>query len=214
MKTALKSKAILILLAVLLFPAASYSNEEITEFPIASPGDVVSSELVQIDPDNEGALLVNSDGNTVVELFNLEGEELGEKRLTYSARLRSQGLEATEDTRGIAYLELKAIFPDGEELVARGPRVPVTGTSDWRPANTVLYVDKGENPDTVTLSLVAEGDGKVWIEDIVLIHRPLRTDYLFWGHVVVWIVLIIYIYHLMRKQKMLERELKAIEAGA
>ena len=147
-------------------------------------------------------------------LFNLDGGELGEKRLTYSARLRSEDLKATDDTRGIAFLELKAVFPDGEDLVARGPRVPVTATTDWETANTVLYVDKGENPDRVTLALMVEGSGKVWIEDVKLRYRPLRTDYLLWGHAVVWVVLIIYIYHLVRKQNRLSRELKSIEAGA
>lgn len=214
MKIALKITAFLILFTFPTFQAHSYSSEVIMEFPISGPGDIVSSELVQSDPENEGALLVQSNGNTQVELFDLYDEELGEKRLTYSARLKSEGLSATDDTRGIAYLELKALFPDGEELLARGPRVPITGTSDWRNANTVLYVDKGVNPDTVILSLIVEGEGKVWIEDVKLFHRPLRTDYLFWGHVVVWIVLIIYIYHLIRKQKRLERELKAIQAGA
>lgn len=214
MKTALNITAFLILFTFPIFQAHSYSSEEIMEFPINGPEDIVSSELVQSDPENEGALLVDSNGNTEVELFDLFNEELGEKRLTYSAKLKSEGLSATDDTRGIAYLELKALFPDGEELLARGPRVPVTGTSDWTNANTVLYVDKGVNPDTVILSLIVEGEGKVWIEDVKLLHRPLRTDYLFWGHVVVWIVLIIYIYHLIRKQKRLERELEALEAGA
>ena len=212
MKTVLIRTAFLTLIALVLAAGAAYSSEEIIEFPLTGTGDIVSSEFVELDPRNEGALLVDSEGRSEVILFVLDGAELGEKRLTYSAKMSSEGLVATEDTRGIAYLELTALFPDGEELIARGPRVPLTGTTEWRPANTVLYVDKGTSPESVTLSLIVEGRGKVWIEDVKLLHRPLRTDYLFWGHVVVWILLIIYIYHLMRKQKRLEQELRTIES--
>ena len=212
MKTVLIRAAFLTFMAFVLAAGAAYSSEEIIEFPLTGAGDIVSSELVELDPRSEGALLVDSEGRSEVILFVLGGAELGEKRLTYSATMSSEGLVATEDTRGIAYLELTALFPDGEELIARGPRVPLTGTTEWRPANTVLYVDKGTSPESVTLSLIVEGRGKVWIEDVKLLHRPLRTDYLFWGHVVVWILLIIYIYHLMRKQKRLEQELRTIES--
>ena len=206
--------ALFIFCAFIFSTAASYSSEEIIEFPITSAQDIVSSGLVEIDPENDSALIVNSSGKSEVILFDLDGSELGEKRLTYSARMRTEDLKAEGDSRGIAYLELTALFPDGEELAARGPRVPLSGTTDWRAGNTVLYVDRGDNPERVRLALIVEGNGKAWIGDVQLRHRPLRTDYLFWGHVVVWVALIIYIYHLIRKQRRLERELKSIEAGA
>lgn len=191
----------------------SIADTEIMDLPITSAEDIVSNGTAQIDPSNENALLVNSSGKTVVELFNLEGSGLGDKKLTYSARIRSEDLKATEGTRGIAYLELTVTFPDGGELVADGPRVPISGTTQWRSADTDLYVDKGGDPESVTLDLIVEGQGKVWVSDVRLSTRPLRTDYLFWGHVVVWIVLIIYIYHLVRKQSVLARELRTLKGG-
>jgi|GEM_PF-1239890 len=198
---------------LMLGSAVSLADEGVTEFPITGVRDIVSRSAVEMDSENGNALLVNADKKTKVELFDIEGAGLGEKKLTYSARMRSEDLRATKDTRGIAYLELTVVFPDGEELVARGPRVPLSGTTDWRPADTVLYVDKGGDPQKVNLDLVVDGAGKVWIEGVRLIHRPLRTDYLFWGHVVVWIVLLIYIYHLIRKQGRLSRELRSLKDG-
>ncbi len=65
-------------------------------------------------------------------------------------------------------------------------------------------------PESVTLALVVDGKGKVWIDDVMLVTQPLRLDYLFWGHAVVWIVLIIYIYYLLDKQKRLKLELQAL----
>ena len=204
-----------ILIGVLLLgSAASLADNEIIEFPINSSQDIVSSGSVRIDPESENALLVNSDGKREIELFDIEGSGLGDKKLTYSAVMRTKDLTATDDTSGIAYLELTVLFPDGEELVARGPRVPLSGTTKWRSAETALYVDKGGDPQNVSLDLIVDGAGKVWVQDVRLSTRPLRTDYLFWGHVVVWIVLIIYIYHLLRKQGRLTRELRSLKAGA
>lgn len=199
---------------LILGSVISLADQEIVELPINSAQDIVSSGSVRIDPESENALLVNSDGKKEIELFDIEGTGLGDKKLTYSAVMRTKDLMSTDDTRGIAYLELTVLFPDGEELVARGPRVPLSGTTEWRSAETVLYVDKGGDPQNVSLDLIVDGAGKVWLQDLRLSTRPLRTDYLFWGHVVVWIVLIIYIYHLLRKQGRLTRELRSLKSGA
>lgn len=202
--------AALILCAYIFNAAAAYSNEEVIEFPITGVQDIISSSSAAIDPESGNALVVSSNEKTEVRLFEIDGKDLGSTRLVYNARVRTEDLTATDDTRGIAYLQMNVLFPDGEELIARGPRVPLSGTTDWRSAETLLYVDEGMTPQRVKLNLVVDGAGKVWIEDVRLLHRPLRTDYLFWGHVVVWIVLIIYIYNLIRKQGRLSRELQSL----
>ena len=202
--------ALTLLSATLLHAAVTSASEEIIDFSIDSAGDVISTEAVQIDASKENALLVDTEKRAEVELFEIDGKELGNTRLTYSARMSSEDLKATEGTNGISYLRMVASFPDGEELIARGPRVPLKETTDWRPVDTVLYVDKGVSPERVRLELVVDGVGKVWIRDVKLFHRPLRTDYLLWGHVVVWLVLIIYIYHLVRKEQRLTRELRTL----
>ena len=203
-----------ILCAYIFSTVAAYSNDEIMEFPITGDQDIISSGDAQIDSDNDNALLINANGKTEVELFNIAGSDLGDKKLTYSARMRTENLTATDDTRGITYLQMNVLFPDGEELIARGPRVPLSGTTDWRSAETLLYVDKGVDPKRVKLELIVDGAGKVWVQDVKLRHRPLRTDYLLWGHIVVWIVLIIYIYNLVRKQGRLTRELRSLQSRA
>lgn len=199
---------------LILGSVISIADEKIIEFPITGVEAIDPSGSAQVDTANENALLITTEGETRVELFDIDGSGLGDKKLTYSASMRSEELTATDESRGIAYLELTVLFPDGEELVARGPRVPISGTTEWRSADTVLYVDKGGDPQSVNLDLVVDGVGKVWVRDVRLSTRPLRTDYLFWGHVVVWIVLIIYIYHLVRKQSRLSRELRSIKSGA
>jgi hypothetical protein len=143
----------------------------------------------------------------------MDGSGLEHARAAYKAMLRTEGLTAEGDSRGIAYLEMKLRYPGGEEIVSRGPAVPPTGTTGWTPAETVIYSDKRAAPESVTLSLVVDGRGKVWIDDVMLAAQPLRLDYLFWGHAVVWIVLIIYIYYLLGKQRRLRGELAALGKG-
>jgi len=41
-------------------------------------------------------------------------------------------------------------------------------------ARNALFFKKGENPDNVTLNLVINGKGTVWIDDIHLIKAPLK----------------------------------------
>ncbi len=188
-------------------------EEKKLSFPISNVQEIITQSGVVIDTeittDNNGSLLINTDKTIKVELFEIDKEDFKNKRLTYKAQIRSEDLTGTEDLRGISYIELIAQFPDGEELISRGPRVPVSGTTDWRPAESVLYIDKGIAPENVKLNLIVEGQGKVWLDSVKLEAIPLRLNYLFWGHLVVWIVLIIYIYDLLRKNRQLKKELEA-----
>jgi len=193
----------------------SYAQDEIEfDYPLDSLNEVITQSGVQIDSeistDNQGSLYINTSEPKTIELIELNKEDFKNKRLTFKAQMRSQDLQATDDMRGISYIELAAKFPNGEELVSRGPRIPINGTTDWRPVDTVLYIDKNELPESIKLNLVVEGVGEVWIDSAELEAIPLRLNYLFWGHIVVWVVLIIYIYNLYRKNRQLKRELEII----
>lgn len=153
-------------------------EEKKLSFPISNVQEIITQSGVVIDTeittDNNGSLLINTDKAIKVELFEIDKEDFKNKRLTYKAQIRSEDLTGTEDLRGISYIELIASFPDGEELISRGPRVPVSGTTDWRPAETVLYIDKGNAPENVKLNLIVEGQGKVWLDAVKLEAIPLR----------------------------------------
>jgi hypothetical protein len=216
---AVREKLILSLMVPLFLAAAScYDSAEkdmhVTRFPVSDPGELKSIDSPVIDrdvtSDGNGSLLVETDSPVSAVLYKLDGAGMEHARAAYKAMLRTEDLTPVDGSRGIAYLELKVVYPGGKEVVSRGPAVPPTGTTGWTPAETVVYADKGVAPESVTLSLVVDGKGKVWIDDVMLVTQPLRLDYLFWGHAVVWIVLIIYIYYLLDKQKRLRLELQAL----
>lgn len=213
---------IIFALTVISVTAGCYDSSDgdahYIRFPVNDINEIATRSGVEIDrqvtSDGNGSLAVDTNEPVTVGLFNLRENDFDNMRLVYRARLRTEDVKASGDARGIAYIELKALFPDGEELVSRGPRVPPSGTTNWTTAETILYVDKGGNPEQVELNLVVDGSGKAWIDDVVLESRPLRIDYLFWGHAVVWIVLIIYIYNLLTKQKRLRKELTSVKSGS
>jgi len=183
-------------MALLFFIAsiAGYKSlaQEETEltFPISNIKEIITQSGVEIDneisSDGNGSLIINTKEPITAELFELDGIDFGNKRLTYKAQIRSDDLVGAQEMRGISYIELIAQFSNGEELISRGPRVPISGTTEWRPAETVLYIDKGDTPERVKLNLIVEGEGKVWLDSVVLEAIPLRLKYLFWGHIVVW----------------------------
>jgi hypothetical protein len=216
-------KQIIVLISTfaVLLAAACYDSAEndisVMKFPITDAGELKAPAGAVIDKsvtsDGNGSLFIDASAPVSIELFTPDGSGLEHARAAYKAMLRTEGLAAEGDSRGIAFLEMKVRYPGGEELVSRGPAVPPTGTTDWTPAETVIYSDKGVAPESVSLSLVVDGKGKVWIDDVMLVTQPLRLDYLFWGHAVVWIVLIIYIYYLLGKQRRLRSELAALGKG-
>lgn len=209
-------------LTVFSLAAGCYDTSEmgsnLIRYPVSDMSGLVTQTGVEIDgditADGNGSLSVETDAPVTVELYRVRDIDLDNTRIVYKARLRTEGLTGSDDMKGIAYLEMKALFPDGEELVARGPRIPPSGTVDWTFGEAVLYIDKGGSPREIELKMVVDGKGKAWIDDIVLEYRPLRLDYLFWGHAVVWIILIIYIIHLLGKQRRLRRELESLKAAS
>jgi hypothetical protein len=71
---------------------------------------------------------------------------------------------------GAAYLEMWVHFNN----FSRGMNNPVKGQSDWTVLQTPFIFQKGQIPAKVTLNLVINGRGTVWIDDLVLLKAPLE----------------------------------------
>jgi hypothetical protein len=50
----------------------------------------------------------------------------------------------------------------------------VKGNSEWTSIQTPFLLQKGQAPDKVTLNLIVNGKGTVWIDNIVLSKEPLN----------------------------------------
>ena len=88
--------------------------------------------------------------------------------LVFQAKLMARALDGT------AYLEMWCHFADGSRYFARGVDSTVSGSADWTPVQTVFRLEPGQRPVRVTLNLVVNGTGTVWIDEARLRARSLR----------------------------------------
>jgi hypothetical protein len=165
--------ALVTLLVALLScqPPSAGEGQQIARFPIDSLDGVLTSQGVLLDTetssDGNGAIRIEATEPTVVRLYEVPEIDVENARLSYSAQLRAEDLE------GSSYLEMWCHFDEAGNYFSRGLADPLTGSVEWVRRETPFFLQTGENPDRVSLNLVVEGRGTVWIDDITLVKSPL-----------------------------------------
>jgi len=116
----------------------------------------------------EGAasLRVETPWPTSVCLGEVSGIDVEAAQLLFRARVRT-ALE------GDAYLEMW-VYVAGGQYFSRGMNDTVKGKSDWKAIQTPFFLQTGQKPDKVTLNLVVNGKGTVWVDEVVLTKAPLK----------------------------------------
>ena len=74
---------------------------------------------------------------------------------------------------GTAFLEMWA-HVGGGNYFSKGMNNPIRGKSDWKTIQTPFIFQKGQRPDKLTLNVIINGKGTLWIDDIVLSQEPLK----------------------------------------
>ena len=144
---------------------------ELRRFPMDSLEGVLTQSGVEMDKatssDGQGSIKFTATEPTTMRLFEAGDMDIENARLTYQAKLRTEGVE------GQVYLEMWCHFPGKGEYFSRGLETPLTGTTDWTSQEIPFFLKESENPDNVKLNLVINGKGKAWIDDIRLVAGPL-----------------------------------------
>jgi hypothetical protein len=134
--------------------------------PLDSLDSVITKSSVFVDPeisrDGRGSIRVEATGPTTVRIAEISPENLENAILIYRASLR------TENLSGQAYLEMWCSIRGKGEFFSRALHAPLSGTTDWVSQETPFFLDPGQHARTVRLNLVVSGQGRVWIDDIVL----------------------------------------------
>ena len=134
--------------------------------------DDASSISLQIATDSEvksegaGSLRITTQWPTTINLGEVSELNVEGATLVYSAKVKAS-------LEGAAFLEMW-VEVAGRQYFSRGLNDAVQGSSDWRSIQTPFVFEPGQRPTKVTLNLVINGKGTVWIDDIVLSKRPSR----------------------------------------
>ena len=143
---------------------------ELARFELDSLEGVIAESNVSVDStvssDGTASLKITAAEPTTVRLFELGDLDVENAKIVYRAMLRSRKLS------GKAYLEMWVHFKDGGEYFSRGLDRTISGTTNWTTMEIMFILEKGQNPDNVKLNLVIEGEGTVWIDDILVLKGP------------------------------------------
>jgi len=120
----------------------------------------------QVKAEGKGSIKITTLWATTLCLGEVTGLNVENAKLLYKAKVKS-------DLDGSAFLEMWAHIGVGQYF-SRGMNDTVTGKTDWKTIQTPFLFQKGQRPDKVTLNLVINGKGTVWIDDIVLSKEPLK----------------------------------------
>ena len=82
-------------------------------------------------------------------------------------------LDNAEAMDGAAFLEMWCKVGGGQYF-SRGLNSTISGTKDWQKVNAAFILNKGQKAQVVTLNLVVNGIGTVWVDDLQLSKQPLN----------------------------------------
>ena len=161
-------KRTLSILALLAMIASSAYAQELKKLNLDDASAIGTT--IQTDPqvkaEGKGSIKITTKWPTTICLGEIAGLDVENAKLIYKAKVKS-------DLDGIAFLEMWA-HVGGGQYFSRGMNDVVTQKTDWKTIQTPFLFQKGQRPDKVTLNLVINGRGTVWIDDIVLSKEPLK----------------------------------------
>ncbi len=131
----------------------------------AKLGTTIETDM-RIKTEGEGSVRITTKHPTTICIGEITGLDVENAKLVYKASVKS-------DLEGQAFLEMWAYVGRGRYF-SKGMNDPIEGTSDWKRIRTPFIFQKGQNPKKITLNLVIDGIGIVWIDDIVLSKVPLK----------------------------------------
>lgn len=154
--------SIFALLALIVSPAHSQELKRLNLDDASVIGTTIQTDT-QMKVEGKGAIKITTQWPTTICLGEVNALNVENAKLLYKARVKS-------DLDGSAFLEMWADVGGGEYF-SKGVNDIVSQKTDWKLIQTPFFFQKDQRPDKVTLNLVINGKGTVWIDDIVLIQE-------------------------------------------
>jgi hypothetical protein len=161
-------KPIVSIFLVMALVASSGYAEELKKLGLddaSAIGTTIQSDS-QVKAEGKGSIKITTQWPTTICLGEVTGLNVENAKLVYAAKVKS-------DLQGSAFLEIWA-HVGGGQYFSRGMNDPVSQKSDWKTIQTPFMFQKGQKPDKLTLNLIINGKGTVWVDDVVLSKEPLK----------------------------------------
>lgn len=159
------SLLVFVLLAIGAGPLCAEELRKLNLDDAAAIGITIQTDT-QAKVEGKGAIKITTQWPATICLGEAAGLAVENGTLVYQAKVKS-------DLDGSAYLEMWALLGGGQYF-SRGMNDTVSQKTDWKTIRTPFYFQKGQKPEKVTLNIVINGKGTVWIDDIVLYREPLK----------------------------------------
>jgi hypothetical protein len=132
---------------------------------IATLGLTIQNDA-NVKVEGNGSIKISTLWPTTVCLGEATGLDIENAKLIYKADVKSQ-------LEGTVLLEMW-VHVGGGQYFSRGLNSTISGNSDWKSIQTPFMLQKDQKPDKVTLNLIMNGKGTVWIDNIVLSKESLK----------------------------------------
>jgi hypothetical protein len=156
---------IFLLLALVASPAFSQDLKKLNLDDASAIGTTIQTDT-NVKAEGKASIKITTLWPTTICLGEVASLDIENAKLLYKAKVKS-------DLDGSAYLEMW-VHVVGGQYFSRGMNDVVSQKTDWKTIQTPFLFQKGQRPDKVTLNLVVNGKGTVWIDDIVLSKEPLK----------------------------------------
>jgi hypothetical protein len=161
-------KLTLVVFAMLALVASPANPEDLKKLNLddaSAIGTTIRTDT-RVKAEGKGSIRITTQWPTTICLGEVTGLSVENAKLVYKAKVKS-------DLDGTAYLEMWADV-GGAQYFSRGLDNVVSHKTDWKAVQTPFLFQKGQRPDKVTLNIVINGKGSVWIDDVVLSKEPLK----------------------------------------
>jgi hypothetical protein len=155
-------KTILAVFILLVFTVCLAYSEELKKLNLDNAslmGTTIQTDT-KIKAEGTGSVKIATQWPTTICLKEIEGLSVENTKLLYKAKVKS-------DLDGTAYLEMW-VHVGGGQYFSRGMNDMVSRKTDWKTIQTPFLLQKGQKADKVTLNLVINGKGTVWVDDVAL----------------------------------------------
>ncbi|MGD8524026.1 MAG: hypothetical protein PVF56_22945 [Desulfobacterales bacterium] len=161
-------KKIFIVILLCLFvctPSMAGDLKKLSLDDIATLGLTIQNDA-NVKVEGNGSIKISTLWPTTVCLGEATGLDIENAKLIYKADVKSQ-------LEGTVLLEMW-VHVGGGQYFSRGLNSTISGNSDWKSIQTPFMLQKDQKPDKVTLNLIMNGKGTVWIDNIVLSKESLK----------------------------------------